>query len=120
MKINIPIIKTAGQAKRWNFWVKEDFYNPRTFPNWVVNLLIKEHLKHFEGYNLYYFMTANGYDKEKMAILLNNMYTYDKRKIDNLLKGSKKPEFYNKKYFDLFERDMVYPDNCVNNDKYDY
>lgn len=120
MKINIPSIKTAAQAKRWNFWVKEDFFNPRTFPSWVVDLLVKEHLKHFEGYNLYYFMTANGYDKERMAKLLRNMYTYDKRKIDNLLKTSQKPEFYNKKYFDLLERDIVYPDNCVNNDKYDY
>lgn len=120
MKINIPTIKTAAQAKRWNFWVKEDFFNPRTFPCWVVDLLVKEHLKHFEGYHLYYFMTANGYDKERMAILLKNMYTYDKRKIDNLLKTSQKPEFYNKKYFDLVERDIVYPDNCINNDKYDY
>ena len=120
MKINIPNIKTAAQAKRWNFWTKEDFFNPRTFPRWVVNLLVKDHLKHFEGYNLYYFMTANGYDKERMTILLKNMYTYDKGKINNLLKSSQKPEFYNKKYFDLMEREIVYPENCVNNDKYNY
>lgn len=120
MKINIPTITSASQAKRWNFWVKEDFFNPRTFPSWVVDLLIKEHLRHFEGYNLYYFMTANGYDKEKMAILLRNMYSYDKRKTDNLLKSSQKPEFYSKKYFDLLERNIVYPENFVNNDKYDY
>jgi len=65
-------------------------------------------------------MTANGYDKEKMAILLRNMYSYDKRKIDNLLKSSQKPEFYSKKYFDLLERNIVYPENFENNDKYDY
>lgn len=118
MKINIPIIKNASQAKRWNFWVKEDFFNPRTYPNWVVELLVKEHLKHFEGYNLFYFMTANGYDREKMAILMKNMYTYDRRKVDNLLKNSKTDEFYNKKYFDLIERDIVYPDNCVNEEKW--
>jgi hypothetical protein len=118
MKINIPIIKNASQAKRWHFWVKEDFFNPRTYPNWVVELLVKEHLKHFEGYNLFYFMTANGYDREKMAILLKNMYTYDRRKVDNLLKNSKTDEFYNKKYFDLIERDIVYPDNCVNEEKW--
>lgn len=119
MKLNLPSIKTASQAKKWNFWIKEDFYNPRTFPKWVVDLLIKDHLKHFEGYNLFYFMTANGYSKDKMAILMKHMYSYDKRKIDNLLKTSANPEFYNKKYFDLLERDIVYPENCKKNDKYD-
>ena len=119
MKINVPIIKNAAQAKRWNYWTQEDFFNPRTFPQWIVNLLIKEHLKHYEGYNLYYFMTANGYNREKMALLMKNMYTYDKRKIDNLLKKSHEPDFYNKKYFDLLERDIVYPENCINKDRYD-
>jgi hypothetical protein len=55
-------------------------------------------------------MTANGYNKEKMGVLLKIMYTYDKRKVDNLIKSSNKEEFYNKKYFDLLERDIVYPD----------
>lgn len=119
MKINIPKITNREQARRWNFWVKEDFFNPRTFPEWVVNLLIKEHLKHFEGYHLYYFMTANGYCKDKMAKILKEMYTYDKRKIDNLLKTSKNEDFYNKKYFDLILRELVYPENYVDkNDKY--
>ena len=119
MKINIPSIQNVSQAKKWNFWIKEDFYNPRTFPKWVVDMLVKDHLKHFEGYNLYYFMTANGYSKDRMAMLLNTMYTYDKRKIEQLLKSSQKEEFYNKKYFDLLEREIVHPENCVNNEKYE-
>lgn len=118
MKLNIPTIKTVSQAKRWNFWVKQDFFNPRTFPDWIITLLLKEHLRHFEGYNVFYFMTANGYDKDKMAQLLQRMYSYDNIKIRYLLKSAKQSDFYNRKYFDLVERQIIYPENCVNNDRY--
>ena len=110
MIINIPNIRTASEAKRWNFWMRQDFYNPSTFPKWIVDLLIKTHLKHFEGFHLFYFMTVNGFDKEIMGNILNMLYTYDKSKITNLLKSSKKKKFYNRKYFDMVEREIVEPD----------
>lgn len=107
MKLNLPVIKSKDDAKRWNFWIKQDFFNPTTFPEWIVDLLIKSHLKHFEGYHLFYFMTANGFDKHKMADILSNIYTYDKTKIGHLLKSSEKESFYNKRYFDLIERRVI-------------
>ena len=113
MKHNFPKITQPSEAMRWNFWMKLDFYKPHTFPDWVVTLLIKTHLKHFEGYHLFYFMTANGFDTTTMCNILENFYTYDKYKTKHLLKQSKTSNFNCKKYFDLIERDIVYPEGSI-------
>ena len=54
-------------------------------------------------------MTANGFDRHLMGEILERVYTYDKRKIHHLIKNSEKESFYNRQYFDLIERNIVYP-----------
>jgi hypothetical protein len=114
-----PKTQAELEEDRWNFWVNRDFYNPATFPKGIPQLLVKSHLRYTEGYKLFYFMTANGFDRHEMARLLNTMYTYNHT--SNLMKSSSKPEFYNRIYFDLMERELVKPDIHVKCEyEYDY
>lgn len=111
MKTFVPLTLNKEEAKRWNFWSKQDFFNIRTYPEWIIKLLLKTHLKHFEGYHVFYFMTANGFDRTVMGDIMRILYSYDEVKIKQLLKSSSKEGFYNRNYFDLIERTVIYPMN---------
>jgi len=59
----------ARAARVWNYYNRQDiFYKIRDWPKWVQDLMLLEHRKNRDRYQLFFFFASNGLPPSECAL----------------------------------------------------
>lgn len=92
--------------KKYAYWEDKDWWPISTWPTYIVNMAISQHLNNRDGYRFFLFLIGNGLDPEAASRILTLLYSYDNYQAQYLLRKYRTKQLTGT-YFDLVEKKVL-------------